>query len=65
MQLAFLHLDEYQTITKVAGCGPDRDEFPEVGFGQVCKRRPLARQQRWGGAFHFWPEGPWRIVSAD
>jgi hypothetical protein len=69
VHLGFLHIDEYQTITKNAGCGPDRGELghdPDFGFGRVCRRRPIVHQHHADGAWHFWP-GPgclgWSAVT--
>jgi hypothetical protein len=56
---AFLLIDEYQTVIKKYGMGPDRDEpghDPGVCYGRTHSVPPskiIIRQ--WGRGTHFWP----------
>jgi hypothetical protein len=58
---AFLLIDEYQTMIKQWGCGPDKGEpghDPNVLYGR-CVVLPtpelIVKQTKW--ATHFWPTG--------
>ena len=66
---AFLLTDEYQTIIKNMGAGPDKGEpghDPDVGYGSVVRgtwpRVNIVRGA--GGATHFWPDTVAQVLSA-
>ncbi|MBL8580342.1 MAG: hypothetical protein JNK47_24355 [Mesorhizobium sp.] len=53
---AFLHIDEYQDITKAMGAGPDENELghdPNVGYGRSSYPVPSVEERRLERSFHF------------
>ena len=58
--LAFLLIDEYQTIIKNMGFGPAKGELghdPDVGYGRaIVAPKPSVNIVRQGRVTHFWPE---------